>query len=176
MQACQQEFIIEITCHTQPTHMKWGAKGADQLQQARWVAHHRFRLPGIPWHKILPFFSYGTAKSEQAKIFPRCLPQASLVLLVADFSLGFLWFGGGCLELFWIVSPRQNSSAKEEAKEEARECTSYPYLKEVICVIFHLEITHVSRIWEKDCIHADDTCTVLCWVEFWHHHWHAPNF
>lgn len=122
-----------------------------------------------------PAFSYGTAKSGWAEIFPECLLQASLVLLGVDFGSGFLWFGGGCLGLFCIVCLRQNSSTT--AKEQARECTSYPYLKEVNRVIFHLEITNVSRIWEKDRIHIEDICTVFCWVgDFWHHHWHASNF
>lgn len=103
-----------------------------------------FRFPGVSWHGTLPLLSYGAAKSERAEIFPGRLPRASLVLLGVDFSLGFLWFGGGCLGLFCIVSLRQNSSTI--AKEEARECTSYPYLKEINCVIFHLEITNVSRI------------------------------
>lgn len=127
VQACQQEFPIETTCHTQPTHPKWGAKCPSQLQWARWAGHLGFRFPGISWHETLSLLSYGTAKSERAEIFPGCLPQASLVLLGVDFSRGFLWFGGGCLGLFCIGSLRQNSSTV--AKEEARECTSYPYLK-----------------------------------------------
>ena len=160
MQACQQEFIRETTCHTQPTDPKWGAERPGQLQRTRRAARLRFRFPGVSWHDILPSLSYGTAKSERAEIFPGCLPQASLVLLGVDFSLGFLWFGGGCLGLFCIFSLRQNSSTI--AKQEAREGTSYPHLKEINCVIFHLEITNVSRVCEKDCTHADDTCAVFC--------------
>lgn len=155
-----------------------GCQVSRPAQRARWAARLRLRLPGTSWHEILPLLPYGPAKSEQAEIFPGCLPQASLVLLGVDFGLGFLWFGGGCWGLFCIVSPRQNSSTI--AKEEAREGTSYPYLKEINCVIFHLEITNTSRTWEKDCIHADDIYAVFCWVhwvgDWWHRHWHVPNF
>lgn len=31
VQACQQEFIREATCHTQPTHLEWSAKCPGQL-------------------------------------------------------------------------------------------------------------------------------------------------
>lgn len=141
MQACQQEFVIETICRTQPTHPKWAAECPSQLCRARRAARLGFRLPGVFWHEILPSLSYGTAKSEQVEIFPGCLPQASLVLLGVDFSLGFSWFGGGCLGLFCIVSIGQNSSTI--AKEKARESTSYPRLKEINCVILEITVSGI---------------------------------
>lgn len=111
----------------------------------------------------LPFLIALPKVSAQAEIFPGCLPQASLVLLGVDFIWGFLWFGGGCLVFFFFLFHffclRQNSLPI--AKEEARECTSYPYLKEINYVPFHLEITYDSGICEKDCVFADN-CAVFC--------------
>lgn len=154
-------------------HPTQGAECPGQLQRARRAACLSFGLPGVSWHKILPSLSYSAAKSK-----PKSSTSAYLRLVCSCWELisvrDFCGLEGGCLGLFCIVCVRQNSSTT--AKEEAREGTSYPYSKEINSVIFHLEITNISKIWE-DCIHADDICTVFCWVgNFRHCHQHASNF